>query len=194
MVRELSRHEPEAWNAFYCAYWRWLLGVCLSRGIPYADAEDLVQTTFIRVNAKIDDFHYDRSRGRFSSWLHEILGNLTTDYWRRTANENKRRPLQRPSQSDRQTQPLYRIAGPQKDRVFDQVLANELRRVFEEAYTELKTRVSPRHWLVFKAYAIEGGTAEEVAIRFGIAPGTVYSINCRLHEKLRPIISRELGL
>jgi RNA polymerase sigma factor (sigma-70 family) len=194
MVEELSRHQPEAWYTFYSTYWRWLLGVCLNMGIPHCDAEDLVQTTFIRVNENIADFHYDRSRGRFSSWLVVILGNLARDYWRRVQREGKRRVVQRPSSSGRQTQPLYRIAGPQRDQVFNQVLANELQRVFKEAYAELQEQVTPGHWEIFKAYAIDGATAEDVARKFDVAVGTVYSIDSRLHVKLRQILTRTLKL
>ena len=194
MVEDLGRDKPGAWDDFYSTYWRWLLGVCLNMGIPHCDADELVQTTFIRVNENIGDFHYDRSRGRFSGWLVVILGNLARDYWRRVQREGKRRVVQRASNSSRQTQPLYRIASPQKDQVFNQVLAHELQRVFQEAYADLKKQVSPRHWAIFQAYAIEGRPAEEVADESGIAVGTVYSIDSRLHEQLRPILARKLGL
>jgi RNA polymerase sigma-70 factor (ECF subfamily) len=194
MVEDLSRHKPGAWDDFYSTYWRWLLGVCLNMGIPHCDAEDLVQTTFIRVNENIGDFHYNRSRGRFSGWLVVILANLARDYWRRAQREGKRRVVQRPSNSSTQTQPLYRIASPQKDQVFNLVLAHELQRVFQEAYAELKTQVSPRHWAIFQAYAIEGRPAEEVADEFGAAVGTVCSIDSRLHGQLRPILARKLSL
>jgi DNA-directed RNA polymerase specialized sigma24 family protein len=123
-----------------------------------------------------------------------ILGNLARDYWRRVQREGKRRFVQRPSQSGRQTQPLYRIASPQKDQVFNRVLARELQRVLKEAYAELQAQVTPEHWAIFKAYALDGGTAEQVARKFGFAVGTVYSIDSRLHDKLRPILARELGL
>ena len=112
-------------------------------GIPHCDAEELVQTTFIRVNENIGDFHYDRSRGRFSSWLLVILGNLARDYWRRAQREGKRRVVQRPSNSSTQTQPLYRIASPQKDQVFNQVLAHELQRVFQEGDAEFRNAGLP---------------------------------------------------
>jgi RNA polymerase sigma factor (sigma-70 family) len=184
--------DPRAWQTLYEDYWQWLLGICLSKGIPHADAQELVQRVFIRVNEKIKDFEYDRSRGRFSSWLEVILRNLIIARWHKGLHD----PLSQRdvrTVSSTETAPLYRIAGSRNDEVANQVLARELTRLFQRAYAELKAEVSARQWRVFEAYSIADRPAKDVATEMRVATGTVYSTGSRLTDRLRAIISRMLS-
>ena len=185
--------DSQAWQDLYSTYWHWLLSICLNTGVPYADAEELVQKVFVRVNENIKEFVYDRTRGRFSGWLVVILGNLTIDYWRRRSHDPLSRGTRQPSKTTTGTAPLHRLAGSKKDQVVDQVLARELNRVFQQAYKELRAQVPAKHWRVFEAYSINDRPAKEVAAEEGMAPGTVYSIDSRLIAQLRPIILRMLN-
>lgn len=194
IVEGIRNGESEAWEEFFAVYWRWLLGICHNMGIPHADAEDLVQKVFIKVNQHIQEFVYDPSRGRFSGWLVVILGNLAIGYWRKGSHDLLKQAGHGARGSGSQTAPLYRVPGPRKDQVVNQVMANELQRMFKEAYAELKVQVSPQHWAVFKAYAMEDRPVKEVAAEFGLAPGSVYSIVSRLTETLREIITCKLKL
>jgi RNA polymerase sigma factor (sigma-70 family) len=186
--------KPEAWEEFYATYWRWLLGISHNMGIPNADAEDLVQKVFIQVNRHIHEFVYDPARGRFSGWLIVILGNLAAGYWRRRAHDPLSQVPGRANRSSSQTEPLYRIPDPQKNRVLNEVAANELERILQEGYAQLKAQASPKHWAVFQAYGLEERPVGEVAKEFGLAPGSVYSIDSRLTTQLREIVAGSLNL
>ena len=193
MLKGMKESDPQAWQDLYDHYWHWLLGICLKTGVPYDDAQDLVQKVFIKVNEHIKDFVYDRSRGRFSGWLVTILGNLTIDYWRRQPRDVLSRAARQTTRSSTGTAPINRIAGAEKDQVTGQVLANELNGLFQQAYAILKAEVSPEHWRIFEAYAIQDRPANEVAAEAGLAVGSVYCINARLMARLRQIISRMLN-
>ena len=123
-----------------------------------------------------------------------ILGNLATSYWRKRAHDPLSHVASRTSGSSSQTEPIYRIPEPHQNRVLEEAAANELNRLLREAYAELKAQVSPRHWEVFQAYAIEERPVEQVAALFKLASGSVYSIDSRLTTQLREIMTRKLKL
>jgi RNA polymerase sigma factor (sigma-70 family) len=191
LVGDLRAGFEDAWYQLYDVYWDWLLGIALSMGVRRENACDLVQKTFIALSKHISEFIYERAKGRFSGWLVTVLRRNMLSFW----EARKRDPLSllvpRPEE-ETQIDPVEGIAGPARDEVITKVLLEELERMTREGYDELKTQLSVEQWAVFEAYNIQELPVEVVAARFGLRPGSVYSIDCRCIRRFRPIMARKL--
>ena len=61
--------REQDWEEFYEMYWRVIYGYGRGWGLSPDDAEDLVQEVMVTVLRRLPAFEYDRSRGRFLSWI-----------------------------------------------------------------------------------------------------------------------------
>lgn len=81
-----------AWERFVNMYSPLIHRFCRTHGLQEADALDVTQDVVIQVSRSISTFEYDRSKGRFRSWLGTIARNRILRHWkqkqRRQAGEN----------------------------------------------------------------------------------------------------------
>ncbi len=71
--------DAAACGALYEANARWIKVYFLRSGFAQADADDLVQETFIRAFRSLGTF--DTTRGTFRSWVAAIARNVTRKRW-----------------------------------------------------------------------------------------------------------------
>ena len=71
--------DPAACGALYDANARWIKVYLLRSGFSQADADDLVQETFMRVFRSLGTF--DAARGPFRPWLAAIARNAARKRW-----------------------------------------------------------------------------------------------------------------
>jgi RNA polymerase sigma factor (sigma-70 family) len=87
LLHTIAQGGPGAWPALETlvrGHRKALLGFLIGRGLPRADAEDVVQDVFVRVAEKAGSF---RGESQVSSWLHSIARNLHLDRVRAAARE-----------------------------------------------------------------------------------------------------------
>jgi RNA polymerase sigma-70 factor (ECF subfamily) len=150
-----------------------------------ADAEDAVQTAYLRGFAAIDGFE---GRSSLSTWLtriviNEALGRMRAAKRRRArldetsviVLDDYREKLMRGSTSG--TSPETEVARIQ------------IRRLLEEAISALP----PAFRLVFVLREIEGMTVEEAAEALHIKPATVKTRFLRARRRLQDALAPELG-
>ena len=150
-----------------------------------ADAEDAVQTAYLRAFAAIGDFE---GRSSLSTWLTRIVINEALGR-RRSANRRRaqldgssvtvlddyREKLMRGSTSG--TSPETELARVQ------------VRRLLEEAISALPADFR----LVFVLREIEGMTVEATAAALGLKPATVKTRFLRARRRLREALAPELS-
>jgi len=79
--------DAGACRAIYDAHARWVKAYFVRSGFPEADADDLVQETFLRALRSLGT--YDPGRGAFRAWLATIARNAARRRWSsRPAPEN----------------------------------------------------------------------------------------------------------
>ena len=83
LIAKLQQKDRLAYEELYDRYSAAIYGVVLRMLREESLAEDVLQETFIRVWRKI--FTYDRSKGRFFTWLLNIARNLAIDKLRSKA-------------------------------------------------------------------------------------------------------------
>ncbi|MCS7208265.1 MAG: sigma-70 family RNA polymerase sigma factor [Fimbriimonadales bacterium] len=132
-----------------------------------ADAEDIVQETFLRAYQGLPSF--DR-RASLSTWLYRIATNLCIDHQRRRA-----RRVQTVSYADYEDDAgetsEWEFADTHTPSPMDAVLHKELQQVVEQAVATL----SPKLKTVLLLYDVEELSYEEIARVLNIPMGTVKS-------------------
>ena len=78
--------DQTAWLEFESTYRAFILSLILRLGIPNADAEDIRQPVLTKVWQKIEDFEYNRNRGKFHNWLAAMTRNTVKDFFRTKKN------------------------------------------------------------------------------------------------------------
>src|SRR5579859_7688076 len=87
--------DQAGWREFFDTYWRLIYNVARQTGLNDAEAQDVVQNTFIYLTRRMRSFHYDRTRGSFKSWLRVVTRSRIHVYCRmeKSRAEFLREPL-----------------------------------------------------------------------------------------------------
>ncbi len=159
-----ARHERKAQKMLYDKYSRLLLGICMRYASDRAEAEDILQDSFLKIFFRIKDFS---GTGSFVGWLRKIVVN--------TAITNYHANLK------------YRYHVDIEDYIpveagvsgFDEDLftADELFKVLNE--------LPKGYRMVFNLYAVEGYKHKEIAEMMGIDTNTSKSQYSRAKSVIR---------
>ena len=150
-----------AWREFFERYAPAVYRVARFRGLPDADADDIVQQVMLSVSRHIGTFRYDRDRGRFRQWVRTIAENAVLQLRRKKRLPTTDSGLLETCADDR----------PGAEEIWDQEWAmQDLLWCLEQVATD----VSPRRIKAFRMYALEGQPASEVAEYLGMSVGHVY--------------------
>lgn len=156
----------------------------LARGILRndAEAEDVVQDTYVRAFTHLEQFRGDSS---LSTWLSRIAINEALGRLRR------QRPGVEWSESERSAPQAHIIPFPlaSSDDPEKSMAQREIREVVEHAIDELPEPFR----LVFITRVVEGMNVEETADILGLKPETVKTRLHRARNLLRDNVERKIG-
>ncbi len=163
IVKRCRRGDITAFKELYDIYHQPMLRVALRMLGQQQDAEDAVQTTFIKLYRHIGTFRFQSA---FSTWLFQILSNVCFDAIR----------LQKKHQSD-SLEWIVSSTAPQLD----------LKLQLEYAIDELPDRMK----LCFVLFAVEDFKIEDIANILDMSIGGVKSTLFQARVRLRKILSDE---
>lgn len=174
--------DKAAWGRFFDLYAGFVFAIARSKGLSADDADDVVQSVFTDLSRKLPTFEYDRTKGRFRSYLLELVNWRVIDKLKSgkreaelmTAYSQETNVLQTPENSASAVDLEWQ----------SQALNEALRR--------LKNEVKEEHFTAFVESAIEGVDTETVMKLHGISRDNLYQIRTRLTTKLRPLINAVL--
>ena len=126
-----------------------MLGVCLRYATDRMEAEDMLQSGFIRVFTKIDDY---RSEGSFEGWVRRIMVHSSIEYYRK-----HHKMMQLVDMDECGNEPSVNAVAASSLEAKD-LLA-------------LIKNLSPGYRMVFNLYAIDGYSHKEIAAITGISEG-----------------------
>lgn len=175
-----------AWEEFYAIYGGVILAYARKLGLDDAGAKDALQETMIALIRVLPTFRYDRGKGLFRNFLLTIVHRRALQALRRRTRDLSRevsldedRDEEGTSRLDRAPDPGAKAPSAEMDeRWREAVLAEALRRL------EGDPRIKPKNLEAFRAYAIEGQPAEEVARRFKMKENALYAIKNRMIARL----------
>jgi RNA polymerase sigma-70 factor (ECF subfamily) len=183
LVDLARRRDEAAIRALTRRYNRRLFRLARSVLRNDAEAEDVVQETWVRAFTALDGF---RGEAAFSTWLTRIALNEALGRRRR-----QRPMLDWESCGDTATEAEI-INFPVSAMVSDPertMARSEIRDVLERSIDELPDAFRA----VFVARIVEGMTVEEAADLFGLKPETVKTRLHRARSLLREALDRQLG-
>lgn len=139
-----------------------MLGVCMRYTNNRAEAEDILQTGFVRVFTRMDSY---RGEGAFEGWIRKIMVNTAIESFRRNRRMVQAEDIQELAEEN--------TPGLNVD---------------ELAYADLLNIVQQLpagYKIVFNMYAIEGYSHREIAEALDISEGTSKSQLLRAREWLK---------
>lgn len=131
-----------------------------------ADAEDVVQDTWIKAVEKLDSFRWESA---FGTWLHAIAVNVAREAMRR---RGRRQEVEFPE-----------LAEPASPAPLDRVEVMDLERAIAALPDGYRT--------VLVLHDVEGYTHEEIAEQLGVAAGTTKSQLFRARRAIRTQLADE---
>lgn len=169
--------EDEGWREFYARYAPAIEEHARRSGLSAAEAQDVVQTTMLKVATYLPKFEYDRTVCKFRTWLNQIVNQRMIAIWR------QRRKFQMPEEARAELQALL---GEDVNSTEDPIAQTEMEhRMLEMCLARVRTAVKPKHWQIFEANAIGRLPAREVALRYGTSVANVWVIHHRLIRRLK---------
>jgi len=180
LIRKAQRGNLDAFNDIVLSQQRYVYSLAMRIFHNKEDAEDLVQSTFVRVFRTITQYNGD---SRFTTWLYRIVINLARDELRA---RGRKVPIINPGgDNDEEFDPVTLIVDDSAMRDPQAMLEhNETRRMLERAMNQLE----PQFRLVLTLFFFEDLKYNDIADILNIPLNTVKSHIRRGKERLREII------
>lgn len=166
--------NQEGWREFFLAYWRLIYNFARKAGLEDADAQDLVQETMLAVSKAMPGFRYDRSRGRFRTWLLTIVRTRLANHWER---QGRRQRLETAVQNEPDAEVSTDLEKCWEEEWNVRVVSSALER--------LRQRTHGRQFLFFDMVERQGVTVDKAAAATGFNVAHGYVIRHRLRRMLR---------
>ena len=176
VLRAVADTQNEAaWRRFFDLYAGFIYSIARSKGMGDTDADDIVQVVFADLVRTLPTFKYDRTKGKFRSYLSGLV------HWRvmDRLKAGKRDADIKAAFSD---ESKTAASSPGDDGFAEREWQAA---ALEEALRRIKPDVRPEHYAAFVASAVEGQDTESVMRLYGLTSDNLYQIRKRLTERLR---------
>lgn len=173
--------DQAGWREFFETYWRLIYNVARKSGLAEAEAQDVVQTTFIYLTRKMPKFRYDRAQGSFKSWL-RVVTRSRIAVWRRG---EKTQPPPGEDWADDRERRLEEVPDPAGDSL-DEIWQREWEEnLLNTAVRRVRAKVSARQLLIFRLATQESLPLTQVARKLDINLAQVYLARHRVAKLLK---------
>jgi len=178
--------DERGWQEFFDRYWRLIYNVARRSGLADAEAQDVVQNTFIYLSRKMPGFHYDPARGSFKSWLRVVTRSRIGAFRRRerTGQLWTREPLGSEDHGD-SPDPLDAIPDPSAD-ALDEIWQREWEEnLINTALRRIRAKVSSQQLLIFRLATLNDLPLTQVARKLGVSLPRVYLARHRVGKMFK---------
>lgn len=169
IIKGCVRHDRRAQQMLYDRYSRLLLGVCMRYATDRAEAEDMLQETFLKIFFSIKDYS---GTGSFTGWIRKIAVNTAITQYHRSLRHRYHVEIEEYVSAETGTESFEE----------DLFTSDELFRVLNE--------LPPGYRMVFNLYAVEGYKHKEIAEMLGIDINTSKSQYSRAKATIREKLER----
>lgn len=171
LIKRCKALEPVGFELLYKTYYRVLYGIAMRYSKSAAEAEDILQDSFIKVFNSIQ--HY-RGEGSFEGWLKRIVQN--------TAINSYRSQLKFSLYVDVSDQELLQ-SDDSPEAMFESLEAREIIILFN--------RMPEGYRLILNLYCIDGYSHKEIAEMLGISEGTSKSQLFKAKKYLKSLMETQ---
>jgi RNA polymerase sigma factor (sigma-70 family) len=184
LTRLRDCQDQEGWHAFFELYWRLVYNVARKAGLGDAEAQDVVQNTFIYLSRRMPTFQYDRQRGSFKSWLRVVTRSRIQVFLRSQKGEIV---ISEPIPGERGCEDYPDPAGDGLDAVWQSEWEENL---VNAAFRRLRSKVSSRQLLIFRLATINELALTEVAKKLAVSLPQVYLARHRVGKLFKVEVQR----
>lgn len=178
-VRDPS--DDAAWREFDQKYRELILRYCRARGLQAADAEDVRQIAMTNLAKSLRSFEYDRARGRFRSYLGQVV--------RSGISRHFSRPGSRPQALD---SGVLAIVEAEQDVDADEMWEQEwVRHHYRLAMQQVRATFEVRSVEIFDRL-LAGDTVNTVAGDYQTTTQAVHKVKQRIRDRLKELIAAQV--
>lgn len=170
LVERCKRGDPQSYQQLYRQYSKAMYNTSLRIVNNSADAEDVLQESFLDAFRSLHDFHY---RSTFGAWLKRIVINKSINMLRTRRNDFV----------DMESTELQVVAD-------DEPVNEEETHYKVEEVKKMITRLPDGYRTVLSLYLLEGYDHEEISQILNISHNTVRTQYVRAKQKLLTIIKQ----
>ena len=173
IIEGCANHERKAQQILYDRYSGFLLGVCMRYASDRAEAEDILQDSFLKIFFNIKDYS---GTGSFIGWLRKVAVNTAITHYHKNLK--------------------YRYSVDIDEYVSTETGVTSFEEDFftsDELYQVLN-ELPTGYRMVFNLYAIEGYSHQEIGKMMNISEGTSKSNLSRARVILQKKVIAEFGL
>jgi RNA polymerase sigma factor (sigma-70 family) len=170
LVERCKRGDPQSFQQLYRQYSKAMYNTSLRIVNNTADAEDVLQESFLDAFRSLHDFHY---RSTFGAWLKKIVINKSINILRKRKND------------------FVDMESTELQAVTDDNPVNEEEIQYKvEEIKRMITRLPDGYRAVLSLYLLEGYDHEEISQILNISHNTVRTQYVRAKQKLLTIIKQ----
>ena len=180
--------DQDGWREFFDTYWRLIYNVARKSGLADAEAQDVVQNTFIYLSRRMPKFRYDRGRGSFKSWLCRVTRSRISVFRRRAeAREPSLPDLTLEDDDANVWESIPDPAGDPLDEVWQREWEDNL---VKAALRRIRTKVSAEQLMIFELAALGEVPLKQVARKLDVSLMQVYLARHRVGKLFKEEVAR----
>jgi RNA polymerase sigma-70 factor (ECF subfamily) len=164
IIKLCARHDRKAQEVLYDRYSRILLGICLRYASDKAEAEDILQDSFLKIFFNIKEYS---GTGSFIGWLRKVTVNTAITHYHKNLKYR------------------YHVDIDEYVSVETGVSSFEENYFTSDELYKVLNELPAGYRMVFNLYAIEGYKHKEIAEMLGIDTNTSKSQYSRAKAVLR---------
>lgn len=181
LLIRLKDRSDDAWVEFLNIYEKSIVDFAKRKGLQDADALDVTQEVLAAVEAKIQTWKTDPSKGKFRGWLFRVARNIAVD----KVIERSKKPHMGG------TQILNALENAVQQEQDSSAFWDDYRRqLLHWAAEKVRPRVSAVTWQAFWMTAMDGKNADAVAEELGLTRGNVYAAKFRITARIQKLVDQ----
>ena len=172
MGMETAGDVADSWDEFFGVYDTIIRRFARACGVPGDQLDECSQDVWVAIVLHLERFEPNPERGRFRTWLYQVVRSKATDLLRKESKRGSRA-------GDSQILLATPADLPPVDRTIEEHWQRETVRTL---LIDFRGRVSDENFALFEARAIAGDDYDAIGDRHGISPQTA---RVRYHRVLR---------
>ena len=170
--------DEAAWARFFDLYAGFVFAIARRKGLSSEDSDDIVQGVFSELARKMPTFEYDRTKGKFRSYLLGLINWRILDKLKADKRESELAAAY--CEEEKSVAPVTEAA------FIEQEWQNA---AFNEALRRLQEEARPDHFAAFVESTVEGIDTETVMRLHGMTRDNIYQIRARFKAKLKTLVA-----
>jgi RNA polymerase sigma-70 factor (ECF subfamily) len=178
--------DQEGWREFFDTYWRLIYSVARRAGLNEAEAQDVVQETFVVVAKQMPGFRYDPARGSFKAWLHTVIRGRLSRHWRKVRQHPATTAPAAIGDDSTGEEPAAE-APPEFEAIWQ---AEWEQNLMDAALHRVQAKVGARQFLLFSLAALKGVPVATLRERYDASLAQIYLAKHRVGRVLKAELAK----